>query len=206
YPRNISNTRHETIIAAFTRQACPMKSTDDVTRVVEVSRFIPIDARQGAQAPSTASSAAILNEELRYDRSLTSVTPDYSEVPDSRISLATCPVTESRPADIDAQREFEKFDFQHAARNYCNALGFDFNESMTIQSGPSDQRPRKLSPPTGTPAYNCNFRVCLWPRNSSFCEISVALTSICVCYYSPTLTYLLQLVKLIGTTLHSPIK
>nr|KAF7427653.1 hypothetical protein H0235_007347 [Vespula pensylvanica] len=90
-----------------------MKSTDDVTRVVEESRFIPIDARQGTQAPSTASSAAILNEELRYDRSLTSITPDYSEVPDSRISLATCPVTESRPADIDAQREFEKFDFQN---------------------------------------------------------------------------------------------
>lgn len=77
---------------------------------------------------------------------------------------------------------------------------------MTVQSGPSDQRPRKLSPPTGTPAYNCNFEVCLWPRNSSFCEIIVALTSISVCYRSPTLTYLLQLVKLIGTISHSPLE
>lgn len=83
-----------------------------VVCVVVLSLLLCIYYVNQAQTPSTASSAAILNEELRYDRSLTSITPDYSEVPDSRISLATCPVTESRHADIDAQREFEKFDFQ----------------------------------------------------------------------------------------------
>ncbi|RLU15545.1 hypothetical protein DMN91_012539 [Ooceraea biroi] len=67
------------------------------------------------QAPSTghpAAAAAILNEELRYDRSLTSVTPDYSESPDAQVSLATCPVIVARLADIDAQQEFSTFDFQ----------------------------------------------------------------------------------------------
>jgi alpha-mannosidase len=67
------------------------------------------------QAPSTghpAAGAAILNEELRYDRSLTSVTPDYSESPDAQVSLATCPIIVPRNADIDAQQEFGKFDFQ----------------------------------------------------------------------------------------------
>ncbi|KMQ92018.1 alpha-mannosidase 2, partial [Lasius niger] len=60
-----------------------------------------------------AAAAAILNEELRYDRSsLTSVTPDYSESPDARVSLATCPAIAPRNADIDAQQEFSKFDFQ----------------------------------------------------------------------------------------------
>lgn len=64
------------------------------------------------QAPSTGHPAAILNEELRYDRSLTSVTPDYSESPDAQVSLATCPIIVPRNADIDAQQEFSKFDFQ----------------------------------------------------------------------------------------------
>lgn len=66
------------------------------------------------QAPSTGhpAAAAILNEELRYDRSLTSVTPDYSESPDAQVSLATCPVIVGRLADIDAQQEFSTFDFQ----------------------------------------------------------------------------------------------
>lgn len=65
------------------------------------------------QAPSSGHpAAAILNEELRYDRSLTSVTPDYSESPDAQVSLATCPVIVPRNADIDAQQEFGKFDFQ----------------------------------------------------------------------------------------------
>jgi len=65
------------------------------------------------QAPSSGHpAAAILNEELRYDRSLTSVTPDYSESPDAQVSLATCPIIVPRNADIDAQQEFSKFDFQ----------------------------------------------------------------------------------------------
>jgi len=65
------------------------------------------------QAPSTGHpAAAILNEELRYDRSLTSATPDYSESPDAQVSLATCPVIVARLADIDAQQEFSTFDFQ----------------------------------------------------------------------------------------------
>ncbi|KYM91680.1 hypothetical protein ALC53_01438 [Atta colombica] len=63
------------------------------------------------QAPSSGH-PAILNEELRYDRSLTSVTPDYSESPDAQVSLATCPIIVPRNADIDAQQEFGKFDFQ----------------------------------------------------------------------------------------------
>jgi len=63
------------------------------------------------QAPSSGH-PAILNEELRYDRSLTSVTPDYSESPDAQVSLATCPIIVPRNADIDAQQEFSKFDFQ----------------------------------------------------------------------------------------------
>lgn len=68
------------------------------------------------QAPSSGHpAAAILNEELRYDRSLTSVTPDYSESPDAQVSLATCPVIAPRNADIDAQQEFGKFDFQVSA-------------------------------------------------------------------------------------------
>ncbi|KYM94953.1 hypothetical protein ALC62_14548 [Cyphomyrmex costatus] len=63
------------------------------------------------QAPSSGH-PAILNEELRYDRSLTSATPDYSESPDAQVSLATCPIIVPRNTDIDAQQEFGKFDFQ----------------------------------------------------------------------------------------------
>ncbi|KAK1118194.1 hypothetical protein K0M31_015241 [Melipona bicolor] len=65
-----------------------------------------------AQAPSTGPSAGILNEELRYDRGLTSITPDYVESPDARVSLDTCPIIVPRNVDIDTQQEFEKFDFQ----------------------------------------------------------------------------------------------
>ncbi|XP_026830579.1 uncharacterized protein LOC105283935 isoform X2 [Ooceraea biroi] len=77
------------------------------------------------QAPSTghpAAAAAILNEELRYDRSLTSVTPDYSESPDAQVSLATCPVIVARLADIDAQQEFSTFDFQLTSSTYSKAI------------------------------------------------------------------------------------
>lgn len=65
-----------------------------------------------AQAPSTGPSAGILNEELRYDRGLTSITPDYVESPDAKVSLDTCPIIVPRNVDIDTQQEFEKFDFQ----------------------------------------------------------------------------------------------
>lgn len=65
-----------------------------------------------AQTPSTGPSAAIINEELRYDRVPTSITPDYVESPDAKVSLDTCPIIVPRNVDIDTQREFEKFDFQ----------------------------------------------------------------------------------------------
>ncbi|XP_076235617.1 alpha-Mannosidase class II b [Calliopsis andreniformis] len=65
-----------------------------------------------AQAPATGPSAAILNDELRYDHGPTSITPDYIESPDSKVSLDTCPIIVPRNVDIDTQQEFEKFDFQ----------------------------------------------------------------------------------------------
>lgn len=65
-----------------------------------------------AQAPSTGPSAGILNEELRYDRGLTSIAPDYVESPDAKVSLDTCPVIVPRNVNIDTQQEFRKFDFQ----------------------------------------------------------------------------------------------
>ncbi|XP_076230579.1 alpha-Mannosidase class II b isoform X2 [Nomia melanderi] len=65
-----------------------------------------------AQTPSTGPSAAIINEELRYDRVPTSITPDYVESPDAKVSLDTCPIIVPRNVDIDTQQEFEKFDFQ----------------------------------------------------------------------------------------------
>lgn len=73
----------------------------------------PPSSSSSSSGHPAAAAAAILNEELRYDRSsLTSITPDYSESPDARVSLATCPVIVPRNADIDAQQEFSKFDFQ----------------------------------------------------------------------------------------------
>jgi len=82
------------------------------------------------QAPSTGH-PAILNEELRYDRSLTSATPDYSESPDAQVSLATCPVIVARLADIDAQQEFSTFDFQ---------VTFDFAHSSQSVFASRDSR------------------------------------------------------------------
>lgn len=73
----------------------------------------PPSSSSSSSGHPAAAAAAILNEELRYDRSsLTSVTPDYSELPDARVSLATCPIIVPRNVDIDAQQEFSKFDFQ----------------------------------------------------------------------------------------------
>ncbi|KAH0944642.1 hypothetical protein HN011_010752 [Eciton burchellii] len=79
--------------------------------VVVLSLLLCLYYVSQVQAPSTGH-PSILNEELRYDRSLTSATPDYSESPDAQVSLATCPVIVARLADIDAQQEFSTFDFQ----------------------------------------------------------------------------------------------
>ena len=77
---------------------------------------------QTQQAPSTssgggASSALVGPEGPRYDGSggssrVTTLLAEYSELPDARISTATCPLVTPRKADIDAQEEFKKFDFQ----------------------------------------------------------------------------------------------
>ncbi|OAD56778.1 hypothetical protein WN48_02986 [Eufriesea mexicana] len=128
-----SSSKITTIVRAPT---CPMKSIDDGAKVGERSSSITdtgSSRHRGssrvfvacvvlltlllclyyvnqAQAPSTGPSAGILNEELRYDRGLTSITPDYVESPDARISLDTCPIIVPRNMDIDTQQE--KFDFQ----------------------------------------------------------------------------------------------
>lgn len=47
-----------------------------------------------------------------FERVMTSVVPDYSEPPDALVSRDTCPLIVPREADIDAQAEFEKFEFQ----------------------------------------------------------------------------------------------
>lgn len=47
-----------------------------------------------------------------FERLMTSVVPDYSEPPDALVSRDTCPLIVPREADIDAQAEFEKFEFQ----------------------------------------------------------------------------------------------
>lgn len=71
---------------------------------------------QTQQGPNAgAGSAAIIADGAAgagFDRVLTSAVPDYSEPPDAQISPDTCPLVAPRDADIDAQAEFEKFDFQ----------------------------------------------------------------------------------------------
>lgn len=47
-----------------------------------------------------------------FERVMTSVVPDYSEPPDALVSRDTCPLIQPRETDIDAQAEFEKFEFQ----------------------------------------------------------------------------------------------
>lgn len=61
---------------------------------------------------SPGGSAAIIAESAAFERVLTSALPDYSEPPDGQVSPDTCPLVAPRDTDIDAQAEFEKFDFQ----------------------------------------------------------------------------------------------
>lgn len=115
-----------------------------VLGVVVLSLLLCLYYVSQVQAPSSSSSssghpgaaaAAILNEELRYDRSsLTSITPDYSESPDARVSLATCPVIVPRNADIDAQQEFSKFDFQVSFLRFFASWGNSRNFSHPLPS------------------------------------------------------------------------
>ncbi|XP_012288282.1 alpha-mannosidase 2x [Orussus abietinus] len=62
--------------------------------------------------PSGASSAAGQSEASRDERTASSPAPRPAEAPDGRAAPAACPLIEPRPADIDAQEEFDKFDFQ----------------------------------------------------------------------------------------------
>lgn len=64
-----------------------------------------------AQTP-TSGPTNVLNDGLRYDRSLTSVTPDSSELPDAKVSSDNCPAIVPRETDIDTEDVFKKFDFQ----------------------------------------------------------------------------------------------
>ncbi|KZC09229.1 hypothetical protein WN55_00965 [Dufourea novaeangliae] len=86
-----------------------------------------------AQAPSAGPSAAILNEELRYERGPTSITPDYVETPDAKVSLDTCPIIVPRNVDIDTQQEFEKFDFQ-VSEHHCGVFHWPWAESLQIRN------------------------------------------------------------------------
>lgn len=52
------------------------------------------------------------NSEKVNSALVSSSQPDYNEYPDVQVTEATCPLVVPRNADIDAQREFEKFDFQ----------------------------------------------------------------------------------------------
>ncbi|XP_011297547.1 alpha-mannosidase 2 [Fopius arisanus] len=65
------------------------------------------------QGPSSGQAPALLAAPVgvRYERP-TTLAPDYSEAPDARVSMATCPSLRPRGADIEAQEEFDKFDFQ----------------------------------------------------------------------------------------------
>lgn len=47
-----------------------------------------------------------------YQQLTGTIIPDYSEPPDAQVSLDTCPLVQIRDVDIDAQAEFEKFEFQ----------------------------------------------------------------------------------------------
>lgn len=94
-----------------------------VLGIVVLSLLLCLYYVSQVQAPSSGhpAAAALLNEELRYDRSLTSITPDFNESPDAQVTLATCPIIVPRNADIDAQQEFSKFDFQVSTAT-CSCL------------------------------------------------------------------------------------
>ena len=68
------------------------------------------------QSPSgTPAQSSILsgdNGVASFERAFTSVVPDYNEPPDGQVSSDTCPLILPRDTEIDAQAEFEKFEFQ----------------------------------------------------------------------------------------------
>ncbi|XP_033223814.1 alpha-mannosidase 2 [Belonocnema kinseyi] len=79
--------------------------------VVLVSLLLCLYYVSQIQTPASGPASNLLSGD--FDKGVTSgVLPDYTEAPDSKISAAACPVIEPRTADIDAQEQFQKFDFQ----------------------------------------------------------------------------------------------
>ena len=79
--------------------------------VVLVSLLLCLYYVSQIQTPATGPVSNLLNDV--FDRGITpEVLPNYTEEPDSKISTAACPVIQPRTSDIDAQEQFQKFDFQ----------------------------------------------------------------------------------------------
>lgn len=80
--------------------------------IVIVSLLLCLYYVSQIQTPSSGQSPSLLTAVgARYERP-TTIQPDYSEAPDVRVSMTTCPLIRPRTTDIETQEEYQKFDFQ----------------------------------------------------------------------------------------------
>lgn len=80
--------------------------------IVLVSLLLCLYYVSQIQAPSSGQSPGLLTAVVaRYERP-TTLQPDYSEAPDVKVSMASCPLIRPRTTDIETYEEFQKFDFQ----------------------------------------------------------------------------------------------